>query len=380
MSRNEERPISTAALSQMDGIIWDCLRHCVTGESVSVEGAFPTALIERAKNHNLLPIIAAALPDLPSDIRQQLVTASRQRRIRTLVMTQEMLRVVAECAKVGIRIVPLKGVALANTVYPTPTLRFFDDLDLLVEPEKLDAALAIVQRLGYVPHVRGSADWHHAPPQTHPKHGTTIELHSDVMRRYGHENWLLADIWERVETHDIQGQSVELLSINDALIHTALHARHHLFEKPTFLLDTAMLLKTILPGPSSSGRSDQAWQKLMQALQDAGALVPFAHTLNLLVKQRLFAPISPIPVNRGRLAIARRIHSWEGFAPRPQQLRYGVLPKLLEVCLMDSLRDSGTMLRTLLVPDDAFVGGKYGSQRERLGARLRLFRQQLFSR
>jgi hypothetical protein len=362
----------------MDGIIWGCLRHCVTGESVSVEGNFPPHLIDRARGYNLLPIVAAALSDVPDDMRQLLNTASRQRRIRTLVMTQEMLRVVAECAQANIRIIPLKGVALANSVYPSPTLRFFDDLDLLVEPHKLPTALAIIQKLGYQPHARGSADWHHSAPQTHPKHGTTIELHSDVMRRYGHEDWSLNAIWARLETHTILGQSVELLSIHDALIHTALHARHHLFEKPTFLLDTAMLLKAQSADLSESARQT-SWNSLIAAMRAAGALVPFAHTLALLVQHRLIEPLPPIPVRPERLTIARWVHHWDGFEPRSQQLRYGVLPKLIELALMDSFGHCGSMLRTLLAPDEAFVGENYGSRWERLGARLQLFRRQFFN-
>lgn len=379
MSPNEEQSISTAVLSQIDTIIWDCLRHCVTGESVSVDGEFPAALIDRARNYNLLPIIAAALPDLPPDIRQPVSTAARQRRIRTLIMTQEMLRVVAACAKADIRIVPLKGVALANTVYSSPTLRFFDDLDLLIEPGKLDAALAIIHQLGYAPHERGSADWHHAPPQTHPKHGTTIELHSDVMRRFGHEDWSLTDIWSRVERKTIQGQAVELLSADDALIHIALHARHHLFEKPTFLLDTAMLLRQKELGSSEEPSSYQ-WAQLIRKMTAAGALVPFAHLVNLLVLHQLIAPLPSLPVAGWRLTIARRVHRWEGFDPRSQRLRYGTLPKLIELLLMDSFEHSAIGARTLLWPDAEFVGEKYGSQWERLGARLTIFKRQLLNR
>ncbi len=358
-----------AASSQMDRIIWDCFRHCVTGKSVSVKEPLPTQLIGRARNHNLLPLIAAALPDLSAASRQPLLTASRQRRIRTLVMTQEMLRVVAECAKAGIRIVPLKGVALANTVYPSPTLRFFDDLDLLVEPDKMEAALAIIQQLGYLPHPRGRADWHHSAPQTHPKHGTTIELHSDLVRRFGRKNWSLTDIWARTERHTIHGQSVELLTTNDALIHTALHARHHLFEKPTFLLDTALLLKQV--------NSDQ-WQRLIEQTKAAGALLPFAHTINLLVKHQLIEPRPAIAIGRWQLAIANRVHGWHDFSPRRETLRGGALPKLIELSLMDSLADSWAMARTLLAPDEEFISGTYRSRWGRLSTRLGLLGKQLF--
>lgn len=362
MSVNEER-LSTAVSSRTDEVLWGCLRFVVTGESPRVEGGWSRGqLLERATRLHLRPIVYAALPEQFPELNQ----VARQRRIRNIVMTDEMLRVVAACAARGIRLVPLKGVALANTVYPSPTLRFFDDLDLLVEPEHSAEALQIIHKLGYKPHPRGSADWHHALPQTHPKHGTTIELHTDLTRRYGHEDWPLDGVLTRLQSAEIQGQTVEILSDEDALIHTAIHARHHLFEKATFLLDSALL---IARGGYDVGR-----------VRRAGALLPFAYIVEILHDHNMIDPASTVPIDDWRLTVARQVGAWETFAPLAEPLRSGALPKLVELGLMDSLGDALTVGRALLLPDDAFVADKYDSRLQRLTARIGLAGRQILSR
>jgi hypothetical protein len=64
-------------------------------------------------------------------------------------LTQE--RFLAECARAGVEVVLLKGAALALDLYPDPALRSQGDLDLLVRPGDVRAAVRAAARAGLWP-------------------------------------------------------------------------------------------------------------------------------------------------------------------------------------------------------------------------------------
>jgi len=59
------------------------------------------------------------------------------------------LRVMVMLADVGIRSTPLKGSLLGEAIYGDPGRRLSSDIDLLVAPEQLHAAVEVVRGLGY---------------------------------------------------------------------------------------------------------------------------------------------------------------------------------------------------------------------------------------
>ncbi len=59
------------------------------------------------------------------------------------------LRIVAMLAGAGIRCAPLKGPLLGEAIYGDPGRRLSSDIDLLVSPDELQAAVGVVRGLGY---------------------------------------------------------------------------------------------------------------------------------------------------------------------------------------------------------------------------------------
>jgi hypothetical protein len=68
---------------------------------------------------------------------------------RNAVYRTELAKIGGLFAQAGIDCLPLKGAALAGTLYPDPATRPMSDLDLLVRPQHLRRALAILRRAGY---------------------------------------------------------------------------------------------------------------------------------------------------------------------------------------------------------------------------------------
>lgn len=74
-------------------------------------------------------------------------------------------RIAAALAAAGVRSSPLKGPRLGEALYADPGRRLASDIDLLVAPEQLGAAVEIVRRLGY------------AAPIDHVDEGGLPQLH-----------------------------------------------------------------------------------------------------------------------------------------------------------------------------------------------------------
>lgn len=321
-----------------------------------------------AHAHHLEAILEQYLPpgSLSPIARQHLQSATRQLRLRAAIMTQAFQILQSAMQARGIPIIPLKGLAHAYTLYPSPSLRYFDDIDVLVPAEAAPEAVVALQRAGYAPHPRAlRPDWHHLIPYTHPQHGTTIEIHTALVRRHP-GGWPLADIWARAQHKMLAGRPTWLLDETDALIFTALHARHHLFSKLNFVLEAVYLAQRV--GDTAA---------LLQQVDAAGARTALAHLLRLAQEWGLGSdlPMLRAPAISGY--IARRAAAWRGFTPPPEALRHGALPKVLEITLQDSWSEAWGVGQELVWPSAEFIDAGYAATPWRTLNALNRLRQRL---
>lgn len=122
----------------------------------SVRGLLPPGgLADAARHHGVAGLLCrrlragGRLEELdPADV------AALERRFagqvaRGALQWSEIRRVIPALRSAGIPLRVLKGAVLALTVYEDPADRPMDDLDLLVPPERTDAAVAVLSGLGY---------------------------------------------------------------------------------------------------------------------------------------------------------------------------------------------------------------------------------------
>ncbi len=111
-------------------------------------------LAETLRLRKLLPILGPRILELAegrasdgfvSAVEQAIAQGRRQGAFLQLIS----LRVMAALAGAGIRSTPLKGPLLGEAIYGDPGRRFSSDIDLLVAPEQLHAAVEVVRGLGY---------------------------------------------------------------------------------------------------------------------------------------------------------------------------------------------------------------------------------------
>lgn len=131
----------------------------------------------------------------------------------------------------GIAPVPLKGLVLAETAYPTPALRPMGDIDLLLRREEIAPACAALRPLGWAvlevparkralnPRNGGEVQLRHAAT------GLLLELHwwlfAGAWSEYG--GLLEADPWRRLTSLELRGRTLAALHPHDHLLLLAHH-------------------------------------------------------------------------------------------------------------------------------------------------------------
>jgi len=111
-------------------------------------------LAEMLRLRRLLPALGPRILELAGERAsddfaaavEQAITAGRRQGAFLQIIS---LRVMAALAEAGIRSAALKGPLLGEAIYGDPGRRLSNDIDLLVSPEQLQAAVEVVCELGY---------------------------------------------------------------------------------------------------------------------------------------------------------------------------------------------------------------------------------------
>lgn len=132
------------------------------------------AVRQRVRGQGLSPLVYLAVRDqglLPPPLEQDLRQAYYQAGARNVLLFETLEQVLRCLAAANLPVILLKGAALAEGVYANLALRSMGDLDLLMRPEHVPAALRALAALGYRP-VR---------PETHP--GDLLAYENEVALR-----------------------------------------------------------------------------------------------------------------------------------------------------------------------------------------------------
>ena len=111
-------------------------------------------LMQLVRIHEILPLVHCSLkslgfPGVPQPIQDELDRLFRHNALRNLLLAEELGRVLSALAAAHVPAMPLKGVALAESLYGDAALRVCADIDLLVPPQRFAAAFAVLGTAGY---------------------------------------------------------------------------------------------------------------------------------------------------------------------------------------------------------------------------------------
>ena len=105
------------------------------------------------KRHGVLGLVRDGLkhaqPDIPAEIAREIDEQAVLIVRNTLAMAAEAVRLQRLFDDAGLPLLFLKGASLAMLAYGNLGLRSAKDIDLLVPPETLEPAIALIKRAGY---------------------------------------------------------------------------------------------------------------------------------------------------------------------------------------------------------------------------------------
>jgi hypothetical protein len=210
-------------------------------------------LLDRGEAHGVAPLVARNLEALgwsgvPQPVRAAFEAARRINAARNLLAARELGRVLEGLDRVGVRGIPLKGVALSESLYGDGALRVSADLDVLVPRDGVTRAWTVLRELGYAmaDHeqrveaaevgllLESNIEYAFASPAAA---GCPVELHWDIAWRWPHGAAAIADLWADARPRRFHGVPAHALGAEWELLYLAVHAARHRWDSLKWLVD-----------------------------------------------------------------------------------------------------------------------------------------------
>ena len=183
---------------------------------------------------------------VPASTTALLEDEARRITLANLDAGAELIRVLDLLRAAGIMGLPIKGPVLAETAYGALGARRFLDLDVLVDPDAVPAALDVLGDAGYRPVIRlTDRQWktarrhEHAAALVDDDGGHLLELHWAIADRASMLPRDCRPLFERATTVSLGGRAVPTLDPSDQLAIVAIHGGRHLWERLAWVCDVA---------------------------------------------------------------------------------------------------------------------------------------------
>ena len=285
-------------------------------------------LTDLAERHGLRPLLYRHLDaEAPEQVPRQTVvdlwTHHERRALTNRLMAEELLRILGALEQAGIPALPYKGPVLAASLHGDLALREFGDLDILLRPQQVLAAKALLQAHGYRPlydlkpaveaaFLASRAQYHLV--MVHGVSSISVELHwmtdpDFPVERIDDEQW-----WAGLDQIAVAGGRVRCFSNRELMLVLCLHGSKHHWTGLGWLVDVAELARR-------QSRADWDWilarakamaceRRLALGLHLAGEWLGARLPLDV---QRHAAAVSAVPELAHKLSatwFTREHHSW----------------------------------------------------------------------
>lgn len=246
-------------------LIAGALSECARNEPTSIylqrvtEEGLAADLLEAAVRHRVPGMVAQrmlATPGVPSQIAARAwalaeATAWSRRRV-----DDELSRVAQAFRTAGVPWLVVKGPVLAHLYYPDPTVRAYQDLDVVVKASALGAAVAALERAGYEVVDRNwalmaresIAQLHLVRPG-----GVPVDLHWHVLsnRRLRQSfDVEMDEIFDRSRLVQVGPLTCRAMSWEHQMVHLCVHAALEGADRLVWLVDVAR----------AAGAAEAAWE------------------------------------------------------------------------------------------------------------------------
>ena len=195
--------------------------------------------------------------------------------LRTLIVDGATAEVMTALAARGIDCILLKGPSIARRLYDSAELRTYIDADLLVPPQQIADAGAILASLAFTPVANdGDLDRHRPLHAREWRRGpVAVDLHRTVSGCTVPDAVVWYSFAEQSETFEISGATVLVPTPGALALIVTLHAAHNGRRAWQPLADLARALERF---------DDATWNEAQRLAERVGAQAAFAAGLRLL--------------------------------------------------------------------------------------------------
>lgn len=239
-------------------------------------------ILDRADSHEVYPLLYRnlrdlGLPGVPDAVQAELKGRFLANALRNQLLAEELARLLSLLGEAGIRVIPLKGVALAQALYGETAARVCIDIDILVPPADLARAIELVLASGYrtesndplfgklmLRHGR-----HYDVVREAPGISFLLEVHWILLQHASKDQDAVRDLWAEARPQSYFGASGFSLSPEWQFLYLSIHAADHEWRSLKWLVD--------IHETASSGLID--WQKVVEKAEQFEISVPIRQTL-----------------------------------------------------------------------------------------------------
>jgi hypothetical protein len=207
-------------------------------------------LLQRAREHQVSPLIYRNLRILefhgvPPEPRAQLTNAFRANALRNEFLSQELARLLRLLGEAGLRVIPLKGIILAASLYGDPAYRVCTDLDILIPVDETPRALRLLLENGYtspyteeffLKHQFHSSDECPLFPKSEFQR-FQLEVHWTLLHQSSKDKAAMQDLWLLAQPQELLGVPAYALTPEWLFLYLAYHASNHKWGMLKWLAD-----------------------------------------------------------------------------------------------------------------------------------------------
>ncbi len=239
-------------------------------------------LLERAYSHQVYPLIYRNLlefgfPGVPEAVQAELKGQYLANALRNQLLAEELARLLGLLDEAEIRVIPLKGVALAQSLYGDVAARVCVDIDILVPPANVDQAISLLLASGY--RAEPNDPYLSKLAVRHGRHFSMVregrgisfllELHWILVQHSSKNDEAVRDLWAEVHPRmflDAHGFS---LSPEWEFLYLCIHAVDHEWRSLKWLIDIHEIVSA----------SPIDWQKVAKKAEQFELNLPIRQTL-----------------------------------------------------------------------------------------------------
>lgn len=207
-------------------------------------------ILRQAWTHEVFPLLYRNLrtidfPGVPTVVRAELETACRMNALWNALLVRELVQVLRWLGEAGVPVMPLKGVALAASLYDDITLRVCVDIDILVPHPRVAQAFHLLLARGY--HAKFTeqffadlllaSDIEYALVRQDRWCSYLLELHWGMLWGPRWDGSAAEDLWTAARPHVCFGVPAYALSPEWEILFLATHAARHHWQGLKWLVD-----------------------------------------------------------------------------------------------------------------------------------------------